>query len=205
MIHPKKELWRAQWHPVAPSGLATASKALLILISWDILVGSSQLLQKPQGGQVVHGPSSSSDHPSVGVTAPSQARFGCCGEVGHHLRREICEDSGLNPNVINILRSLPMLRQLRFAPICWRQQNLNMYEDRFSKYMVSCLVADIRACCNAEWWSVHMGVLRLARLGSRSMHRWPSWPFKNMATASEIRPLSAFKNTNACCNTTAIV
>lgn len=62
-----------------------------------------------------------------------------------YLRNEVFIESGMKENTRQILLALPLARQLRFVPVCWRQVACNTYQGRFSSYLTSCLVADIAA------------------------------------------------------------
>ena len=48
------------------------------------------------------------------------------------------------------MKALPLCRQLRFVPICWRQSMHGTYEGRFSKYVMSCILADLQAVAGGQ-------------------------------------------------------
>ena len=54
-------------------------------------------------------------------------------------------DAGnIRGNLRRMLMALPLCRQLRFAPVIWRQIKHGTYNN-FNSYLTSCLCADIAA------------------------------------------------------------
>ena len=48
-------------------------------------------------------------------------------------------------NAISMMSALPLCRQLKFVPVCWRQLQHDTYQNRFSRYMINCLISDLQA------------------------------------------------------------
>ena len=47
-------------------------------------------------------------------------------------------------NAALMMSALPLCRQLRFISVCWRQCKHQTYENRFSRYITSCLISDLQ-------------------------------------------------------------
>ena len=52
---------------------------------------------------------------------------------------------GVPENLKRILLVLPLCRQIRFAPMTWRQDLHATYGPRWPRYLLNCLICDIGA------------------------------------------------------------
>jgi F0F1-type ATP synthase membrane subunit b/b' len=72
----------------------------------------------------------------------------------HHASKE----SQTVESAMKEMTALPLCRQLRFGPICWWQCAHQTYSTRFSRYVLSCLLADITAVSGGQTFYFQIAV-----------------------------------------------